>query len=250
MFYRIHKEMTSRRSWGGLLREARIRARKTIEDASSALKIQPNYLSALESMHVEELPGKVYARHFLIRYARWVDVDLQKILPLFDTSLSEELERHALLVPRVSSGDLRVWTRIVRWSLAACFLASSVLYFGYHIWSMMLPPVLSLTYPSEDLHLSEMTLQIAGMTDPEAQVMVNGENIQTDPSGRFEKMLILQQGVNEIQVSARSKYSRPAVIVRHVVVEGSHTVFSFSQEGKEERGGIFSVLGFDKDAAG
>jgi len=67
---------------GALLREARIRSGRTIEDCASALRSRASQIDALERGDLAVFGGDIYARGFLRSYARLVGVAEQEVLEL------------------------------------------------------------------------------------------------------------------------------------------------------------------------
>ena len=69
-----------RREIGASLLERRKARGLTLEKATQSLKMRVSYLEALEKGEWDELPGEVYARGFLKRYAQFLGLNGDKIL--------------------------------------------------------------------------------------------------------------------------------------------------------------------------
>ncbi len=84
---------------GSILRRQRKSNKLDLEEIAKELKIKPEYLEALENDQFELLPGRLYQRSFLKSYARFLDLDHDHILKMFD-----QLEKSQTLLGRESEG--------------------------------------------------------------------------------------------------------------------------------------------------
>jgi cytoskeleton protein RodZ len=94
---------------GTTLREARMRARISIDEVETRTKIRAKYLRAIENEEWDLLPGPVYAKSFLRTYSDFLGLDSRMLVDEFRrryerpsdhdlrpiTSLSRERERSA-----------------------------------------------------------------------------------------------------------------------------------------------------------
>lgn len=69
---------------GNTLRQARETRMIRLDEVENETKIFRKYLEALENEHFHILPGRVYARSYLITYARFVGLDTADMLQIFD----------------------------------------------------------------------------------------------------------------------------------------------------------------------
>lgn len=71
---------------GEILREARESRGLTLDDTFDTLRIQPKYLSALETGEYQVFPSTTHVRGYLRKYARFLSLDPSPILERLDTS--------------------------------------------------------------------------------------------------------------------------------------------------------------------
>jgi hypothetical protein len=69
---------------GPVLREARLRQGKSIEEASRETRIRSEYLQALERESYETFEGDVYVRGFLRTYSAYLGLDADRVLIEFN----------------------------------------------------------------------------------------------------------------------------------------------------------------------
>ncbi len=70
-------------SVGEILRRERLHYGKSLEDVEGTLRIRASYLDAIEQGDYARLPGRVYASGFVRAYAKYLDLDEEKIIALF-----------------------------------------------------------------------------------------------------------------------------------------------------------------------
>ena len=80
---------------GEKLRKLRTEFRMSLQDVSKVTRIQVKYLESLESGQYEKLPADVYVRGFLRSYARYLNIDEQALVKLYERerNIQENLGR-------------------------------------------------------------------------------------------------------------------------------------------------------------
>lgn len=93
---------------GILLKEARKEKGLSLEDVEKQIKIRPFYLKTLEEEEYSALPGTTYARGFLRTYSKFLGLDSNQIIEMFNSSFpkDEEEKVEKVLSPIPSSS---VW---------------------------------------------------------------------------------------------------------------------------------------------
>ena len=69
-------------------------------------------------------------------------------------------------------------------------------------------PPLSIIRPIDQYKTSEKSVEIAGVTDPQAMLSVNGQLVALDKGGTFSFRVPLDFEVNKISVVVASKYGK------------------------------------------
>jgi hypothetical protein len=94
---------------GRALRRARQRRHLSLDDAAEATRIPRRFLEALEREDpVESFPAPVYARAFLREYARYLDLDPERLVDAF-TARNDVREPDLVAVPATVVGPARRW---------------------------------------------------------------------------------------------------------------------------------------------
>ena len=87
---------------------------------------------------------------------------------------------------------------------------------------MVLPPKIDMINPSNDISYINTTLNIQGKVTRAKYLTINGRPILFDESGRFEHLMILEPGRNEITINAKSQLKKEAEIVRTVIYQAEN----------------------------
>lgn len=91
---------------------------------------------------------------------------------------------------------------------------------------LLLAPPLTLLSPPEDLITNNHKIQLAGQTDPGVRVTVNNTNVFPNEKGYFEDQIILQDGLNNLDIKAVRRYARPRLIQRKIFVNSNKTALA------------------------
>lgn len=109
-------------SVGEILRRTRVHYGQSLEDIGQILRIRASQLEALETGHVEELPGRVYAIGFVRAYAEYLGLDGDKMVYLFKQQSVGKQARPDLQFP-VAAADTKIPTlSMVAVGLALCLV--------------------------------------------------------------------------------------------------------------------------------
>ncbi len=111
-----------------MLKSSRESQEIRIEDAAHALHIRTRYLQALEDGKLEELPGRAYAKGYLLAYAGYLDIDKDELLRQFEKV--EASLRHGFFLPEVLKREKKASPRV---ALAALGFAITALV----LWSSL-----------------------------------------------------------------------------------------------------------------
>ncbi len=88
---------------GQYLREVREASDWSLVDVAQHLNIRVKYLEALEAGDMSVIPGKVYARGYLLNYAEFLQLDHVALGELFDRLINEQKKEVRYFVPAPNS---------------------------------------------------------------------------------------------------------------------------------------------------
>lgn len=202
------KKIKSERTVGEKLKDARQLKKLSLGDAEIGTKVRAKYLSAIEEGKWSELPQDVYTRGFVLAYAKFLDLNSESLISDYGSEISFRQKKGNQKI----SYDQKVFDRKVLITpklLAYAALSLSVLgMFSYIVFQLLGfagNPNLKIVSPDNNIILDNEAIDLAGLTDTDAFVSVNGENVPVSNDGRFLLKLKLHQGVNVIKVEAVNK---------------------------------------------
>lgn len=206
---------------GERLREVRAEAQLSVDDAARATGVSARYLEALEQGEYAALPGDIYTRNFLRRYARLLRINEENAVRTYDgeRSVVKSNERR-LPGPIATAGGQAVSVLAKRFAIGLVIVAI-VGYLGIELGRVVSPPKLVVESPAASGVISTQSLEVRGRTDPEASVVVNGQAVAVSQDGRFQQLLNLIPGRNTIQITAATKRGKQYTVSRDIFVESS-----------------------------
>ncbi|MDP3899726.1 MAG: helix-turn-helix domain-containing protein [bacterium] len=218
----FRKKTIVEQSIGEVLTQARNERNINLEKAARALKINADYLRALENNEFDKLPQGVYGRNFLREYCFLLKLNSQKMLDIYDFEEKKQPvareERDAFRRQRVKKYEFLSLPKLIRNSLVIVVGLLFVGYLGLRVQAMVAPPELLIFFPPVNYSTDENSLEIKGLSEPDTIISVNGTEMLSNESGEFSYVVHLQQGVNIIKINSKKRYSQEAEIMRQVLV--------------------------------
>jgi cytoskeletal protein RodZ len=219
------KEILGARTLGDKLRQAREEERLTLETAEKATQIRREYLQALEAGKYEKLPGEVYIKNFLIRYAKFLQLNPERVINLFEAEKRiyqkiTPLKKHPANGKSIVSTHPFLNPHFIRNGVVVLAILILLSYLGLEINKIIAPPFLIVDSPSEDSFITTgHSIEVSGVTEKESKILINGQEIARDQDGHFQATVDLKEGINVLKISAVKKNSKENVIYKRVQVE-------------------------------
>lgn len=199
---------------GEKLRKVRNDNRISLAEVSRATKIQVKYLEALEAGAYEKLPPEVYVRGFLRGYAAHLGIPEDAILRLYERERSIRKNLGKTETPaRFQFGGgvpirIPLSPRGVVMSVMALVIVGFFSYLFLEFRSFVSEPRLVILSPSDGDTVTEAEVLVRGVTDPRADVRINGEGTTVDERGAFSEGLSLDSGLNVITISSTNRFGK------------------------------------------
>ena len=194
---------------GRRLLEAREAQHISLKTAAKRLKINEKYLRALEEEQFELLPQGAYILGFLRNYALFLNLSYKDLQELYHQHY--EKQREVTLVPgekrqRTSSFVLTPGKVIGFFVVVASGL---LLWYLFHQYQLLTaPPTLSLFLPRDGEVYDSKKINIVGQTDPDATLLINGEEVNLSSDGEFQmEYVAVKNGPAQIEVISRNRIS-------------------------------------------
>lgn len=204
------------------LTEARLALGLSLTSVERKIGIGREYLEAIEKSEWQKLPGEIYARNFLKRYASFLGIEAKGILKKF----GEEIKQQTFWAEGIDQRRFGIrpvrflsWPKILKNIALVAGVLVVVAYLGMQIWSLLKPPSLKILYPEDGMVISSGAVKVLGKVEDESWVAINGEEVAVDKAGFFTIDINLNKGLNIIKFEAKRKNGRATEIYRRLVAE-------------------------------
>ena len=204
------------------LRSARQAKKLKLWIISKKLNISEKYLTALEKGEYKELPLGVYGKNFLREYALFLGLSYKKLAQDYETEinlLEPKAPKDLFAKQIVKARYLLAMPKIFKNILIFLIISVCFIYLGYRVNKIISPPLLAISQPAAVLITSQTALEVAGRTETEAKLIINGQTVLTNKNGYFSQTISLKNGLNTITITATKKYGRGQTVVRQVLVK-------------------------------
>lgn len=199
------------RTAGSLLKEARLKKKKTLEGIAHQTKVKEKFLRAIEADHWGELPNSPVAQGFVRSYAEAVGVDAELATALLRRDFPEA--KRVGRSPEISLNRRALWTPKTT-ILAATVFALLVL--GIYLIRQYLLYVSSPSLEVTKIENRGGIVVVMGETNPSATIEVNGRSVVVEEDGSFKAELTSQDAGETIKVKATSRTGKETVVQKPV----------------------------------
>lgn len=213
------KKIYQEESGGEKLRQTRLAKGLKIEDIAKKLNIRSDYLIALEEEDLERLPAGLYGKKFLAEYALFLGLRPDDLPSSFSSLASDGTRQNPFSQKIVKKNKFIIFPRIIRNLLISAAVMTCFLYLSFYFRQITSPPDLEILQPEKNLITKDTAITIQGRTEKEAEVRINGEVVLNNYDGAFSQSVNLKNGLNEIVVKAKKKYSQERSVTRQILVE-------------------------------
>lgn len=198
---------------GEKLARLRTDTRLSLPEVSKAIKVQVKYLEFLERGQYERLPADVYVRGYLRSYARYLNLDENAMLRLYE----QERNINQAIHPEDSRTEKRFSmpkttfafsSRAVAMGGIALVLLGVFGYLWFQFRQFTTDPLLALSEPNPNTIVEGKSVWLKGKTDRGTQITINNQATFVTPDGTFVEEITLQNGVNQIIVKAVNRFNK------------------------------------------
>jgi|SRR3989344_2240309 len=204
---------------GQILKKERLAQNLDLTQIATNTRIQLKFLQSLEEDAYHQLPSATIARGFIRNYGQALGLNPNTLLALFRRDFIED--KSGQIIPRGIVKPLTdspvSWTpnhTLAASAAVILILLSVYLYREYMIF--ISPPPIKIEAPQQNAEIKGNSAEIVGKTDPETQVLINGEEIKISSSGQFKFIISLVPGENEITIKVTDKRGKVNTIQRTI----------------------------------
>lgn len=198
---------------GEKLKKIRAEYRISLTEVSRNTGIRLQYLEHLENGEYGKLPADVYIRGFLRSYAQFLGADPKSLLRMYerersiDRNLGKEPEISTVSRPKHFSFFV-VTPKLIGAVVVSFFVLGVGFYLYREYRAFVAEPYLVVLEPRSGQSVSEDEITVAGKTDKDAKLFLNGQPTLVDESGLFRETLHLQPGANALSLRVVNRFGK------------------------------------------
>lgn len=205
---------------GQRLHQRRLQRKQSLDEIAQEIKIKPTFLAAIERGEYHKLPSPAYAQGFVRNYASYLGLSKAEITALFKREFDAKRAFKVLPDSMIPAKEFPLQRLKIQQSLLL-FILFLLLILGYLFFqyrAAFLPPSVHITSPKEN-STSSQQVTVAGKTDNNATVTINGQPVTVTNTGDFQKDLTLFPGKETISVKATNRFGKESVVQRTIIVQ-------------------------------
>ncbi len=196
------------------MKDARDRKGLSLEEAATRTNINQYYLELMEAGKYNKLPGGVYQKTYIKKYASFLG------LKSSDWLKGKKEEKNDVFARKtIRKSALLVFPKIFRNTLAIVAVLALFLYIGLYLRNSLSRPELEIFEPIDDLITEKNSITVSGKAEEKTLIEINDRPILKKDDGTFSENVELKKGLNVISISAQNKYSQKRVIKKQILVK-------------------------------
>ncbi|MFA4995749.1 MAG: helix-turn-helix domain-containing protein [Patescibacteria group bacterium] len=202
------KKIKSHKTVGERLKNIRLRKKISLSEAEVGTKVRAKYLAAIEEGKWSELPQNVYTRGFVLAYSKFLGLNSDLLVQDYEqeTLFRSKKENHKISYNQsIKDKKVLITPKLIAYTALAISILGMFSYIVFQLLNFAGNPNLKIVSPDNNIVLDNDSMDLSGITDVDAFISVNGENVPVSGDGRFILKLKLHQGVNMIKVMAVNK---------------------------------------------
>lgn len=201
---------------GKLLAQKRQDKNLSFNQISEIIKINPEYLEALEKGDYARFPSEVYIKGFLKNYSRFLGIDPEHSLALYRREREKLFIKPKLRVAekiRPKNIDLSITKNRIISIFAVLFALLTIVYIGSYVADIFQAPRLALSKPlalsageTGEFESKEDSIQIEGLSEIGSLLRINGQEYRVNSFEQFVVTLQLEEGLNEVNITSENQF--------------------------------------------
>jgi cytoskeletal protein RodZ len=195
----------------------------SLREVELQTKIRGKFLTSLEAGDYEGLTNDIYSRGFVQHYANFLGLDGAQMAARYSA------ERGGLATAATNAPRLERPPRIVvtaRLATVGIILVIIVAVLGYlliQFSALAAPPNVTITTPDDNQTIIGGVTTVTGHVTPGSDVTIDDVPVISDGDGNFSSQVSLQNGLNTIHVTAKSKLGKINTVGRTVLAKVATT---------------------------
>ncbi|MHC1716562.1 MAG: helix-turn-helix domain-containing protein [Candidatus Dojkabacteria bacterium] len=190
---------------GEILKNKRETLGKSLDAVAQETKIQKRFLQYVEDNEYYNFESEVFLTGFIKIYAKYLDLDTEKILALYrrsnpkKKSSKEKNKKKAFSIKSLSSPSPKTLIAI----FLVLFSLAILGYVGFQIYKFQSPPAITVIGPEDNITVTEESITISGTTTPNTAITINDIPVEINSEGYFETNIKLNEGTNIVSIKGK-----------------------------------------------
>ncbi|MDO8664044.1 MAG: helix-turn-helix domain-containing protein [Candidatus Liptonbacteria bacterium] len=188
----------------------------TFKRLSELTGVSVRHLEALSSGNPDRLPSAPYLKGYLSRLGEVLGFDpdeawkeMKKLTDAKSAGKSDEPARNRFSREPISG-----------YMLAGIVVFFLLLYAGLRFYKISGTPSVTISYPQENMVVvGENSFLLAGSVSNSSELKINGEQVQVQPDGSWQKTVSLQPGINTVEITAKKFLGRETKAIRQIIYQ-------------------------------
>lgn len=202
------KKIRSKKTLSEIFKDVRTKRKISLSEAEVGTKVRARFLCAIEEGRWDTLPQSAYVRGFISAYSKFLELDTNEMLKLFNSEMSFRKKEDSQKISynqSIKETRVLVTPKLIAYSSVVVLVLLMFSYIIYQLFSFAGAPDLKIISPQNNIIMESDSLNLIGVTDIDTFVTVNDENVPVSSDGKFVLDLKLHRGVNVINVKAVNK---------------------------------------------
>lgn len=227
-----HKKVRVQQTLSEKLIHARKKLGYNLDYIEKETKISMKYLLEIERGNFDSLPANVYVIGFLERLSQILNLNYQEIISQFkkesqlDSTIKKGQKKDSsnVLKPNlqekwIQQSKFVVTPKLILSSLVILLVVGILSYIWFQVKGFASAPPLKLDTNETQQVVKVESIILSGQTDPSADLKINNEQVAVDENGGFIQKIKLDEGVNNIEISAKNKANKETKKIIKILAE-------------------------------
>ena len=147
--------------------------------------------------------------------AQVLSIEVDDVISLYEKERGIEKNIKKLKVPkesrkRVQIPSITVTPKVLAIILFVLLVGVGFVYFCREVGKFSAAPRLIIAQPAGNSSIEGSTVDVAGITDKDSKVTINGQPVFVDEKGEFSETVSLGRGINELEVRSENRFGNEA----------------------------------------
>ncbi len=195
------------------LSEVRRNLNLSAEEVCSKAGMSLKFLEGLETGQLKNLPADVYVYGFLRQLGAIYAVNADELISQYkkERGIVQQLSKNQQAISsdwKKKFDKLIITPKLVSVGAGLLFIAITVGYIIWQVWSINKMPSLTIIFPPDNSVIAGSAVEIRGQTDSGMSVEINHQPVFVDSQGAFRTELGLSAGPRQIFITAKNRFNK------------------------------------------